>query len=119
MEWIEKVARFRNSANRAFLEGDYDLACFLAQQAVELVLRGVLLREIGARPLTHSLYELAKRLAQLRGGDLDERLAKCAKSLEEHYIQARYPDARLGPYERWEAEGCLSCMEELWRWIGG
>lgn len=32
--------------------------------------------------------------------ELSEDVAKCAKSLEEHYVQARYPDARLGHYER-------------------
>ncbi|MGC8974542.1 MAG: HEPN domain-containing protein [Thermoproteus sp.] len=34
-------------------------------------------------------------------------------------LQARYPDARIGEYERREAEECIKCMESLWRWIGG
>ncbi|AEA13652.1 HEPN domain protein [Thermoproteus uzoniensis 768-20] len=62
---------------------------------------------------------MAKRLAQIRGIGLDEGVAKCAKFLEQHYLQARYPDARIGEYERWEAEECIKCMESLWRWIGG
>jgi len=117
--WIEKAERYRSYAKRSFEDGAYDLACFLAQQSAEFFLEGVLIKEVGARPLTHSLYEMAKRLAQLRAVEFPEEAARCSKSLEEHYIQARYPDARLGPYERWEAEECLRCMEMLWKWISG
>jgi len=31
-----------------------------------------LIKEVGARPLTHNLYEMAKRLAQLRAVELPE-----------------------------------------------
>jgi len=72
-----------------------------------------------AQPLTHSLCEMAKRLGQVRAVELSEDVAKCAKSLEEHYVQARYPDAQLGTCERWEADECLLCLEMLWRWISG
>jgi len=117
--WVEKAERYRNYARRSFEGDEYDLACFLAQQSAEFLLRAMLMKEVGARPLTHSLYEMAKRLAQLRGEGLPDEVARCAKSLEEQYIQARCPDARLGPYERWEAEECLHCMDTLWRWTSG
>ncbi len=117
--WVEKAERYRSYARRSFEADEYDLACFLAQQSAEFLLKALLIKEVGARPLTHSLYEMIKRLAQLRNQELPEEVARCAKSLEEHYIQARYPDARLGHYERWEAEECLRCMEALWRWTGG
>jgi HEPN domain-containing protein len=116
---FRKPKNTKATHSAASKRGAYDLACFLAQQSAEFLLKGVLIREVGARPLTHSLYEMAKRLALVRAVELSEDVAKCAKSLEEHYVQARYPDARLGPYERWEAEECLRCLEMLWRWIGG
>jgi len=72
-----------------------------------------LIKEVGARPLTHSLYEMAKRLAQLRAVELPEEALGVQSRFKEHYIQARYPDARLGPYERWKAEECLRRMEML------
>jgi len=117
--WLAKARRYGQYVERAYREGEYDLACFLAQQSAEFALRGVLIREAGARPLTHSLLDMAKRLAQLRGVQLPEEVAVCAKTLEEHYIQARYPDARLGSYEEWEAKRCLECLEALWQWISG
>ena len=117
--WLEKAGRYRRYAQRSLAAGEYDLACFLAQQAGEFLLKALLIREAGARPLTHSLYEMAKRLAQLKSAHVPEDVARCAKSLEEHYIQARYPDARLGPYEEWEAEECLKCLDLLWKWTDG
>ena len=75
----------------------------------------MLIKEVGARPMTHSLYEMAKRLSALKNAELGEEAAKCAKALEQHYVQSRYPDARIGEYERWEAETCLKCLEEIWR----
>ena len=78
-----------------------------------------LIREVGARPLTHSLCEMAMRQGQVRAVELSEDVARCAKSLGERFVQAMYPDARLGRYERWGAEECLLCLEMLWRWIGG
>ncbi|MFP3199022.1 MAG: HEPN domain-containing protein [Thermoproteus sp.] len=117
--WMEKAERYRSYARRGFEDGAYDLACSLAQQSAEFLLKALLIREVGARPLTHSLHEMVKRFAQLLGEEPPEDVARCAKSLEGHYVQARYPDARVGPYERWEAEECLRCMEALWRWTGG
>jgi len=66
--WVEKAERYRNYAKRSFEADEYDLACFLAQQSAEFLLRAALMKEVGARPLTHSLYEMTKRLVQLRAG---------------------------------------------------
>lgn len=117
--WLEKASRYREYAKRNFESGAYDLACFLAQQSAEFLLKALLIRETGARPLTHSLYEMARRLATLKNFELGDEVAKCAKALEQHYVQSRYPDARVGEYERWEAESCIKCMEALWRWTSG
>lgn len=116
--WVEKAEKYRDYARRSF-EADEYVTCFPAQQSSESLLKALLIKEVGARPLAHSLYEMVKRMAQLRNQVLSEEVARRAKSLEEHYIQARRPDARLGHYERWEAEECLRCAEALWRWTGG
>lgn len=46
--------------------------------------------------------DLSGRVASLK-----EEVARCTKEFEQHYVQARYPDARLTPYEDWEAGSCL------------
>jgi len=40
---------------------------------------------------------MAKRLAQVRAVELSEDVAKCAKSLEEHCVQARFPTRGWAP----------------------
>ena len=42
---------------------------------------------------------------------------RCAEALEMHYIQARYPDARINDYRRWEAEEAIRCMEVVWNYV--
>jgi HEPN domain-containing protein len=74
--WVQKAEKYRSYAQRSLEEGGYDFACFLAQQSAEFLLKGVLIREAGARPLTHSLHEMARRLAQVRAVELSEDVAK-------------------------------------------
>ncbi|MGC9170328.1 MAG: HEPN domain-containing protein [Thermoproteus sp.] len=89
--WLGKASRYRDYALRNLEIGAYDLVCFLAQQSAEFLLKAFLAKETGARPLTHSLYEMAKRLAQIRGIGLDEGIARCAKFLEQHSCRPGIP----------------------------
>ena len=77
------------------------------------------MRLTGSRPLTHPLSELLKLLARAVGVDVPGDVARCAEELENHYVQARYPDARVGEYRRWEGERAVECMESLWRYVEG
>ncbi|MGC8974543.1 MAG: HEPN domain-containing protein [Thermoproteus sp.] len=91
--WLGKTSRYRDYAlrNLEWSIEAYDLVCFLAQQSAEFLLKAFLAKETGARPLTHSLYEMAKRLAQIRGIELDEGIARCAKFLEQHSCRPGIP----------------------------
>ncbi|MGC8974462.1 MAG: HEPN domain-containing protein [Thermoproteus sp.] len=53
--WARKAARYREYAKEDLANGRYDSAAFFAQQAAELLLKGVLIRLTGSRPLTHSV----------------------------------------------------------------
>jgi Uncharacterized conserved protein related to C-terminal domain of eukaryotic chaperone, SACSIN len=91
--WIRKALRFREYAEEDLRGGRYDSAAFFAQQAAEFLLKGVLIKLTGSRPLTHAVSELLAYLAL--GRLVPEDVARCAEALEVHYIQARCPDARL------------------------
>lgn len=117
--WLDKARRLRARASALVGEGEFDFACFAAQQSAEFLLKGLLVGRLGARPITNSLYQLAKAWAEASGALLREEVVRCAKELEQHYVQARYPDARLTPYEEWEAERCLRCLGEIWSWAVG
>lgn len=102
--WIRKALRFRDYAEEDLRSGRYDSAAFFAQQAAEFLLKGVLIKLTGSRPLTHAVSELLAYLAKTLEKPVPEDVMKCAEALETHYIQARYPDARLNEYRKWEAE---------------
>jgi HEPN domain-containing protein len=117
--WLDKAKQFEGYAKRELAEGRYDASAFFAQQAVELLLKGLLLKRTGARPYTHSLVELLQALAEQLGVPVPEEVLKAAEMLEEHYISARYPDARLNEYRRWEAEEALSALRRIWEYVRG
>jgi HEPN domain-containing protein len=93
--WIRKALRSREYAEEDLRSGRYDSAAFFAQQAAEFLLKGVLIKLTGSRPLTHAVSELLGYLAKALGRPVPEDVMRCAEALEAHYIQARCPDARL------------------------
>ncbi|MEM1597295.1 MAG: HEPN domain-containing protein [Pyrobaculum sp.] len=70
--------------------------------------KGVLIAKTGSS-VTHSVSELLHYLAKAFGEESSEEVARCA--VEQHYVQARYPDARVNDYRKWEAEEEVKCME--------
>lgn len=110
--WKGKAMRFRESSLAELREGRYDTASFAAHQAVELYLKGVLIERTGMRPYTHSLIELIDLLKAI-GLEVAPEVEECVKELEPHYLQARYPDARLREYAEEEAARAVECMEVI------
>ncbi|ABP50406.1 MULTISPECIES: HEPN domain-containing protein [Pyrobaculum] len=115
--WLDKARKFRDYAKEDLAIGRFDSAAFFAQQAVELLLKGVLIKLGGSRPLTHSVAELLQYLAELAGREAPPDVVRCAEALEQHYVQARYPDARINDYRKWEAEEAVKCMEVVWGYV--
>gem|GEM_PF-1696705 len=71
----------------------------------------------GTRPITHSTAELLQYLAKTLNVQPSNDVMRCAEALEMHYIQARYPDACINDYRRWEAEEAIRCMEVVWSYV--
>ncbi|MGC8569939.1 MAG: HEPN domain-containing protein [Caldivirga sp.] len=115
--WLRKAERFRDYAREDLTNHRYDSAAFFAQQSVELLLKGILIRMTGSRPITYSVSELLQYLAKVLNKDLPNEVIKYAKQIESHYIQARYPDARLNDYRQWEAEEAVKCMNMVWDYV--
>ncbi|MGH7569699.1 MAG: HEPN domain-containing protein, partial [Gemmatimonadales bacterium] len=94
----------------------YELAAFVAQQAVEKYLKAAWMVLRGeASPRTHSLTELGDAL----GVPPDRR--KHLVYLNADYAAARYPDAANGvPYEVYDretAEAKVRAAEEAFEWL--
>lgn len=94
----------------------YEVAAFIAQQAVEKFLKAAWMVAKGREsPRTHSLTELGDPLGVPAG------LRKHLVFLNADYTTARYPDAANGvPYEIYDretAESKVAAAEELFAWL--
>ncbi|WP_069807087.1 HEPN domain-containing protein [Vulcanisaeta thermophila] len=114
---IERARRFRDYAREDLVNNRFDSAAFFAQQSAELLLKGELIRFTGSRPITLSLSELLNYLSRVLGREVPSEVIRCAESLEQHYVQAKYPDARINNYRRWEAEEAVKCIEVIWDYV--
>ena len=112
MNWIEKARIFIEVCEEDIAKGRYWLACFHAQQAAELYLKGVLVKLVGSFPFTHSLVELLEALENI-GYKIPEKIYLYASSLEGHYSRARYPGLEIGGYSRHIAERCLEHAKKI------
>src|SRR5205823_12556783 len=93
-----EFGRWRGEADRALAGaraqadiGLHNWACFGAEQAAQLALKG-LLHGIGQAPWGHDLVELGQA-ASGAGLPLPESIGGALRRLGRHYIPARYPDA--------------------------
>jgi len=109
-KWIKKSEHFQKNAKNCFLDNLYDLACFSAQQAIEFFLKGIIIYLTGHKPYIHSLNNLIQEIISL-GFQIPQNIIESINSLEEHYMQARYPDSRLNDYTKNEAENAIKNME--------
>ena len=110
VELLKKRSRgFLNGAKERLKAEEYDVACFMAEQAVQLHLKAVILDLSGEIPRTHSIRKLLSILSSL----LEKRLEFDRKSLiflESMYINARYLNVE---YEREDAEEAIKIAEEV------
>jgi HEPN domain-containing protein len=113
---IKQAERDLTNARKTIGIDAYELAAFVAQQAVEKYLKAawmVVKRE--AAPHTHSLTELGDGLGVPRA------LRAHLVDLNADYTTARYPDAANGvPYEVYDratAERKVAAAEELFGWL--
>ncbi|GEM_PF-477011 len=121
--WQDQAASAAGLARLASGAGYYEWACFVAEQAAQVALKG-LLHGIGAEAWGHDLSVLAQRAAEALGPLWPAELAGPAVRLSRHYIPARYPDAHpSGPpsahYLASDADQALDDMEQLMAAVAG
>lgn len=113
---IKQAERDLENARKIVGIGAFEVAAFLAEQAVEKYLKAawtVVKKE--AAPRTHSLTELGDGLL------VRPAVRKHLANLNADYTTARYPDAANGiPYEVYDretAEAKVKAAEEVLKWL--
>lgn len=115
LDWLRQAEADLRHARNATVSGDFEWACFAAQQAGEKALKALFLH-LGMEAWGHTLTALVGNLPdQTRP---PERLVEHAKVLDKHYIPTRYPNgfdsgAPTDFYTAPEAQQALDCAEEL------
>ncbi len=75
-----------------------------------MALKAVLIMKAGYKPLTHSITELIEAISEIE--NVPSEVLNCSE-IEEHYIQARYPNARVKKYSFDEAQASVRCGEVI------
>lgn len=102
--WLRQAEKDLDDARFVLSGRRYNLACFLAQQAAEKAVKG-LLYALGAEDVWgHSVAELCRDAASL-APDFEPLVSQGAV-LDKYYIPTRYPDSLPGgiPAEAFEEE---------------
>ncbi|TFG23633.1 MAG: HEPN domain-containing protein [Promethearchaeota archaeon] len=106
---FQRSNNFLETAKFRLNKKDWDLTCFLAEQAAQLYLKATILELSGEIPKIHSLRQLIAILSQLINIQLKfER--KDLLFLENAYLNSRYFDFS---YEEEDAKEAIKIVEEV------
>ena len=89
IDWLSQAEGDLRHSKNARMAGDYDWACFAAQQAAEKAVKGLILLK-GGEGWGHSVMRLLKDLAGII--EISEHLIRSGMKLDRHYIPTRYPN---------------------------
>jgi HEPN domain-containing protein len=106
---LKRSKNFLAGAEQRFKENDWDLTCFLAEQAVQLYLKAIILEQAGQTPRTHSIRQLLAQLSHI----LEKKIAYDRNSLfmlESAYFNARYIPVT---YDEEQAKDAIKIAKEI------
>lgn len=116
-DWMRQAERDFRHAQNALKAGDYEWACFAAQQAAEKALKA-LYEQQGLEVRGHSILALLRGLAHL---EVPGEFFAFARILTRYYLEARYPNGfpEGAPFEYFDegmAQEAVGAAEAILRW---
>lgn len=116
--WISMARKTLESARGDLRRGDYNWACFKAQQSAEFAIKAIL-RGLGLESYGHSVSALLLKLPK----DLDaSSIMQEAKTLDKYYVPTRYPNAwseglPTDYYTEQDSLQAISYAEKIIEWV--
>jgi HEPN domain-containing protein len=110
-ELVKKRLEALEGARVALERGLYWVSCFMAYQAVELYVKGLLLTRAGAYPFTYNLLTLISMLSN----NPPNEVVEAVRFLNPHYVASRYSSRDM--YGRGDAEECVRRAEVVIKWL--
>jgi HEPN domain-containing protein len=93
---------------------DYRDVAFHCQQAVEKLLKAVIVQQTGQRPLySHNLWKLWQHIS---GVACPPDVQAAMAALNPHYFLSRYPGMGV-EYDLEAAKELVERMERVWQWL--
>lgn len=90
-DWLRQAEADLEHAELSAREGDYEWACFAAQQTAEKAVKALYFSRHG-EPWGHSILALLKALPEEVLSKMDPVLLDSAKDLDKQYVLARDPN---------------------------
>ena len=120
-DWFRQAEADLRHARNSAEAGDYEWACFAAQQATEKALKAVV-QSVGRAPSDHSVAVLQGVIAERL--EVAPALVDAGKRLDKHYIPTRYPNgfdqgAPTDYYTAEEAEAAIADAVEIMEFCRG
>ena len=113
--WWKQAEADLNSAKNCINSGDYYLAVFSCQQAVEKALKSLCLLTIREVPKGHSIIYLAQKLK------VPKEMLSGIRDLNPEYLTTRYPDIVEGvPAELYDEDIAgrhYATAEKVLKWV--
>ncbi|MFO7796068.1 MAG: HEPN domain-containing protein [Promethearchaeati archaeon] len=113
--FFERAESFLKGAYERFKDKDWDIACFMAEQSVQLHLKAIILEKTGDFPKTHSIKGLFGILFNLTKDDRFKYDRQKLMFLEAAYFNASYFTIS---YDEKDAEDALKIVEEVRMLVG-
>lgn len=112
-DWMRQAESDLDHARNALADGDFDWACFAAQQSAKKAAHAA----VGQEAWGHVVTELLEGL-RAHETSIDDPLLDRARALDKHYIPTRYPNglpagAPADFYTRAEAERAIADAEAI------
>ena len=116
-QWADQARYDLDTARAMFDAGRYLYVLFCCQQAVEKMLKSLIVQR--TRQLPPRVHQLM-RLAEVGGVQVSEKQAELLRELSTYYIQTRYPEEITDLASRVKGEQAkrvLDASEEFIRWL--
>jgi len=116
-EWLRYAENDRQAARHLLEAGDYETCAFHCQQAVEKLLKAVIIRQTGQRP--RHTHEMNALLEQLGDFEIEPEMAQSISGIGVYYVGTRYPLDVVDPgiFIRPLAESAVQRMEAIFKWF--
>ena len=116
-EWLRTAESDKRAAEHLLDAGDYEACAFHCQQAIEKLLKAIIVKQTGKRPIhTHDVRSL---LEEISGLEISVEMKDMVSDINGYYVGSRYPLDTVDPgvFVKPLAEKAVEQTAEVFKWF--